>query len=62
MIDRNDTDRDASPQSAAPEIHVALASMGALPYLAWCLSGSTPQPCPVPEHAPYEWPEMAVIA
>jgi hypothetical protein len=62
MIDRNDTHHDVSPPSVAPEIHVALASMGALPYLAWCLSGLTPQPRPEPEHAPYEWPEMAVVA
>ena len=46
----------------APEMHVALASMGAVPYLAWCVRGLTPGPEAEPELTPYERPGMAVIA
>ena len=54
-------DTPAAAPDARAELHVALASLGAAPYLAWCL-GLTPAPERAPDVAPYEWPGMAVVA
>jgi len=62
MADHENTHRDVQSPSDAPTLHVALASMGAAAYLAWCLHGRAYEAAPEPAPTPYEWPGMAVVA